>query len=152
MRIIPSDGILIHTKQPLGRPQKNCLLHPYLPTFNSPPAPPPSFPYPELFFWHFWEMKHFLALFSSEITIFSHDGAMKEKQNNINLFFPSYLPNQKKYRVGVQQTNTFLRMALWILFLANMPIIFNVCVFGSARLLSTRLLDMWFRQYCSQMK
>ena len=37
---------------------------------------------------------------------------MKEKKKICKkCFFPTYLPNQK-YRVGVQQTNLFLRMAL----------------------------------------
>ena len=73
-----------------------------LPThFN--PLPLPRTPYPEPV-WHFWKIKHFLALFSSENHNFSHYGAKKEKYN-INLFFPTY--PTKKYRVGVQQTNTF---------------------------------------------
>ena len=128
---------------------KNCLLYPNLTIFTfyppptppsplAPPPPPPPLSPTQNFFLVLLENKTFFwSYFHQIITIFSHDGAMKEKKNKINLFFPTYLPTQpKQYRVGVQQTNTFLRMALWILFLANMPIIFNVCVFekGSARL------------------
>ena len=71
---------------------KKCLMYPYLPTLT--PHPLPRTPYPETF-WHFWKIKHSLALFSSENHNFSHYGAMKEKYN-IDLFFPTYLPTQPK--------------------------------------------------------
>ena len=96
MRIIPSDGILIHTEQLLVRPhkkKKNCLLYPYLPTFN--PPPPPRLSPNQNFFWHFWKMKHFLALFSSENHDFFPMMEQWKKKKNNKLFFPTYLPNQK---------------------------------------------------------
>ena len=83
--------------------KKNCLLYPYLLTFNPPIRN---------FFWHFWKIKLFFFLphFHQEITIFPL--CSNEKKKKWIFFFP-YLPtySTKKYRVGVQQTNIFLRMA-----------------------------------------
>ena len=78
--------------------KKNCLLYPYLPTFN-----PPT----QNFFRHFWK-KNFFAPFSSG----NHDFPIMTqcKKKIIWFFFPAY--QTKKYRIGVQQTNNFLRIAL----------------------------------------
>ena len=146
MRIIPSDGILIHTEQPLGRPQKIVCCIPTYPLLIHPP-----FPYPE----------HFLALLENK-TCFGPIFIRKsrffpmmeqwKKKNNINLFFPTYLPNQKKSTANKH----FFKDGLMDSFSCKHVDYFKcLCFrerFGSARLLSTRLLDMWFRQYCSQMK
>ena len=51
--------------------------------------------------------KTFLALFSSENHNFSHYEAMKEKYN-INLFFPTYLSNQKIQGMGTANKHFFM--------------------------------------------
>ena len=51
--------------------------------------------------------------FHQKITIFSLCSNERRKKNMQNFFFPTYLPTQK-YRLGVQQTNNFLRMALLV--------------------------------------
>ena len=65
--------------------KKNCLLYPYLPTFNLPT---------QNFFWHFWKIELIFAPFSSE----NHDFPIMQqwkKKKIMNIFFPTYLPNQK---------------------------------------------------------
>ena len=71
----------------------------------------PILPPPPNFFWHFWKIKCFFAPFSSE----NHDVPIvqqckRKKYAKKNFFLPTY--PTKKYRVGVQQTNSCLRMAL----------------------------------------
>ena len=83
----------------LGPKIKNCLFAVPLPTHFYPP-------YRKLF-WHFWKKK--FAPFSSENQDFPIVQQCKKKYAK-KMF--SYLPTYptKKYRVGVQQTNNFLRM------------------------------------------
>ena len=83
---------------------------------------------------------------------------MKEKYN-INLFFPTYLSNQKMQGMGTANKHFFKDGLIDSFSCKHADYFFKVCGFekgsarlGLARLLSTRLLDMWFRQYCSQMK
>ena len=76
--------------------RKNCLLYPYLLTFN---------PLPKTFFWHFWKRKLFLPYFHQKIMIFPLWSNERKKYD----FLPTY--PTKKYRVGVQPNKQFLRMA-----------------------------------------
>ena len=96
---------LLFPKKQSIRPKikKNvCLLYPYLPTFT-PPSPPQKKKKKNIGFFFFF--------FHQKITIFPLRSKVKiKKKKKKKMFFLPTYPT-KKYRVGVQQTNNFLRMA-----------------------------------------
>ena len=70
-----------------------CCIPTY-PLYHPPSSPPPKL------FWQFWKIKHFLALFSSE----NHEFF---PWWSINLFFPTYLLNQKLQGRGTANKHFF---------------------------------------------
>ena len=98
--------ILDILNQTLRPKKKNVyLLYHYLPTFN-PPVQNFFFFFALLDFFFFFFF-FFWPHFPQKITIFPLCSYVRKKKN---VFLHTY-PTQK-YRVGVQQTNKFLRMAL----------------------------------------
>ena len=79
--------------------KKSCLVYSYLSTFNNST---------QNIFGTSGKWNFFCPIFTRK-SQFSHYGAMKEK-NNMFFSLPTY--PTKKYRVGVHQTNNFLRMDL----------------------------------------